>query len=89
LDSPELIDGIARDKIAELSAGLHPWEVFEIEMTAERPRSKEMLSRYTLILATMLASASQAGAADNYRNPVIEENLADPAARSKSRRDSG
>ena len=38
-----------------------------------------MLSRYTLILTTILASASHADAADNYRNPVIDETLADPA----------
>lgn len=38
-----------------------------------------MLSRYTLILMMILASASSADdAADNYRNPVIDENLADP-----------
>ena len=37
-----------------------------------------MSSRYTLILTMILTTASRADAADNYRNPVIDENLADP-----------
>jgi len=38
-----------------------------------------VLSRSMLMLAALLASASGAETAESYRNPVIDENLADPA----------
>ena len=38
-----------------------------------------MFIRHTLMLTMVLASGWCADAADTYRNPVIDENLADPA----------